>query len=637
VDTTSAIAGTTNDELYQTERYADTGTMSYEVPLSAGNYQVRLHFAEIFHTSAGSRIFDVDIEGGQGQLTDYDIFVAAGGANAAVIETFMVTVSDGGLTIDFTTQVESAKISGIEISGLQTENNPPQLEPITAQTVAEGSTLEVLITAVDPDGDFAALSVDFLPNFASFTDNMNGTGTLFLAPGFADMGTYNVTVTATDNGGLTDSEKIIIQVVGGENGPPDLVAIGDLVISEGEALNVALSASDPDDEIPILSIDGQPPFLTLTDNQDGTGNLLISPGFNDAGVYDVTVQASDPGGLVDQEIFKLTVLDTNGAPLVNVQSSITIQEGSSTEIQVLANDPDGETPVLSAANLPAFVAFTDNGDGTGILIIEPDFNEIGIYNFTVRVTDAAGLYDEKSVILQVTEITESPTWVVSGETSNANCLNENGAISLNVSGGFGNISFEWSNGELTKDISNLSSGLYTVTISDQKNNIKSESFTVNLQPGPQKPTISRNEDILTASEAFSYQWTFNGEELLGATSKTLEVTLAGEYTVATADPLGCFANSDPLNIVFEISTINFYPNPSNGKLSMAMVLIEDEIVSFILVDDLGRETPLGVFDLKAGRHNIELTLYESLANGVYTILSNGMNFQTNVHRILLIR
>ncbi len=595
-----------------------------------------MHFAEIFHTSAGSRIFDVHIEGVQGQLTDYDIYLAAGGANTAVIETFMVTVSDGGLTIDFTSKVEYAKISGIEISGLQTENNPPQLEQITAQTVSEGSTLEVLITAVDPDGDFAALSVDFLPNFASFTDNMNGTGTLFLAPGFADIGTYNVTVTATDNGGLTDSEKIIIQVVG-ENGPPDLVAIGDLVISEGEALNVALSASDPDDEIPILSIEGQPAFLTLTDNQDGTGNLLISPGFNDAGSYNVTVQAHDPTGLVDQETFLLTVIDANGPPLVTVLSNIIIEEGSSTEIQVSASDPDGEVPVISASDLPPFVVFSDNGNGTGSILIEPDFNEFGVYNFTIRATDATGLYNEKSVRLQVTEITDAPEWVVTGETSNANCLNENGSISLNVSGGFGAVSFEWSNGEQTKDISNLSSGLYTVTITDQKNNESTESFTINLQPGPQKPTISRNEDMLTATEAFSYQWSFNGEELQGATAQTLEITLAGEYTVAIGDPLGCLANSDPLNIEFEISTINFYPNPSNGKLSMSMVLFEDEIVSFILVDDLGRETPLGVFNLQAGRHNIELTLDESLSNGAYTILSNGKNFQTNVHRILLIR
>ena len=117
--TTAAISGTTKDALYQTERYADTGTMSYEISLSPGDYQLRLHFAEIFHTSAGARIFDVDIEGGQQQLSNYDIFAAAGGANTAVIETFMVTVTDGGLSINFTNQIESAKISGIEINGAE--------------------------------------------------------------------------------------------------------------------------------------------------------------------------------------------------------------------------------------------------------------------------------------------------------------------------------------------------------------------------------------------------------------------------------------------------------------------------------------------------------------------------------------
>ena len=90
----------------RSERYADAGSMSYEIPLPPGDYQVRLHFAELFYTSAGARIFDVDIEGGQGQLSNYDIFIRAGGANIAVVETFMITVNDGGLSIAFGSQVE---------------------------------------------------------------------------------------------------------------------------------------------------------------------------------------------------------------------------------------------------------------------------------------------------------------------------------------------------------------------------------------------------------------------------------------------------------------------------------------------------------------------------------------------------
>ena len=113
---TSPIDGTSNDLLYQSERYAETGEMSYNIPLPPGDYQVVLHFAEIFHTSAGARVFDVNIEGGQGQLIGYDIFIRAGGANKAVFETFNITTTDGELNISFSSSVELAKVSGIEIN-----------------------------------------------------------------------------------------------------------------------------------------------------------------------------------------------------------------------------------------------------------------------------------------------------------------------------------------------------------------------------------------------------------------------------------------------------------------------------------------------------------------------------------------
>ena len=58
--TTAAIAGTTDDALYQSERY---GNFSYNVPVANGNYVVTLKFAEIYFSSTGIRAFDVLIEG----------------------------------------------------------------------------------------------------------------------------------------------------------------------------------------------------------------------------------------------------------------------------------------------------------------------------------------------------------------------------------------------------------------------------------------------------------------------------------------------------------------------------------------------------------------------------------------------
>ncbi|MDX1680657.1 MAG: malectin domain-containing carbohydrate-binding protein, partial [Akkermansiaceae bacterium] len=49
-----AIAGTTDDALFQTERY---GMFTYEIPVGNGSYGVLLQFAEIYANSDGARVF----------------------------------------------------------------------------------------------------------------------------------------------------------------------------------------------------------------------------------------------------------------------------------------------------------------------------------------------------------------------------------------------------------------------------------------------------------------------------------------------------------------------------------------------------------------------------------------------------
>lgn len=117
------IGGTEDDPLYRSEVFdLDVFTYNIAVPGEA-TLEVKLHFAEIFHgvengNGAGARTFDVDIESGQGTLTDYDIFVAAGGAAIAKVETFSnVSVTDGNLTITFTTKTDAAKVNAIEVDG----------------------------------------------------------------------------------------------------------------------------------------------------------------------------------------------------------------------------------------------------------------------------------------------------------------------------------------------------------------------------------------------------------------------------------------------------------------------------------------------------------------------------------------
>jgi hypothetical protein len=88
---------------------------SYNIPVSNGSYLVRLHFAELNKNGEGLRVFDVNIEGGEKELTLFDIFKEAGGVGKAIVKEFNIDISDGALNIDFIRQVENAKISAIEV------------------------------------------------------------------------------------------------------------------------------------------------------------------------------------------------------------------------------------------------------------------------------------------------------------------------------------------------------------------------------------------------------------------------------------------------------------------------------------------------------------------------------------------
>jgi hypothetical protein len=86
----------------------------FDVPVSNGNYRVRLYFVELNKTGAGQRVFDVNLEGGT-VLSRFDVWRAAGGIDRAISRTFDVTVTDGNVDIDFIRQVENAKVSAVEI------------------------------------------------------------------------------------------------------------------------------------------------------------------------------------------------------------------------------------------------------------------------------------------------------------------------------------------------------------------------------------------------------------------------------------------------------------------------------------------------------------------------------------------
>ena len=161
--------------------------------------------------------------------------------------------------------------------------------------------------------------------------------------------------------------------------------------------------------------------------------------------------------------------------------------------------------------------------------------------YTVTVTDANGC--TKSISATITQ----PTLVVLSSTvTNVACNGGNtGSVDLTVSGGVSPYTYVWSNAATTQDLSGLTAGTYTVTVTDANGCTKTTSATIseNSTLAATTTTVpvtcnggSNGSIDLTVSggtSPYTYLWSN------GATTQDLTGRTAGTYTVTVTDALGC--------------------------------------------------------------------------------------------------
>lgn len=114
--------------VYQYERWA-TGPLTYTFGGLTANtaYRFRLHFAEVYYSSAGGRVMNATLNGIT-VLSGFDIFAVAGGQNKATIRDITGTANASGqavITLTATSASNDPKICGIEISGNVTRDDTP--------------------------------------------------------------------------------------------------------------------------------------------------------------------------------------------------------------------------------------------------------------------------------------------------------------------------------------------------------------------------------------------------------------------------------------------------------------------------------------------------------------------------------
>lgn len=170
------IAGTEQDALYQSERWGSS--FSYKIPIKPGNYDVTLHFAEIYWDAASKRVLNASIEGQSDLLKNFDIFKEVGKTKAVQKQFKNIAVSDSLLEIALSTVSDNAKISAIEVTPSKVYVNTPPAFVLDKSSV----TLEEDATTAN----YITVQPDSVP-----VDDQNQTVTYSISPAQSDLVTVS--------------------------------------------------------------------------------------------------------------------------------------------------------------------------------------------------------------------------------------------------------------------------------------------------------------------------------------------------------------------------------------------------------------------------------------------------------------
>lgn len=205
----SAVAGTESDVLYQ---YFRTGSsFTYKVPVTNGNYWLRLKLADMQSSAAGQRIVDVVAEGAT-QVYGLDVYAQAGSKTALDVPLY-VEVADGELTFSVSKNAASPNdifLNSFEVIPYSMGNRPPLAAGQTVRT-AKDTPLAVTLSATDPDGDSLTYSLVKLPAHGTLSGSAPN---VVYTPTNGYVGTDEFRFTAYDGSATGTVGSVSITVMG---------------------------------------------------------------------------------------------------------------------------------------------------------------------------------------------------------------------------------------------------------------------------------------------------------------------------------------------------------------------------------------------------------------------------------------
>lgn len=512
------------------------------------------------------------------------------------------TIADQGQGGDFAITVSDGTVDTILTVVGNVVNRKPVIDPVPAPqniSYAKATPTTIPITITDADGNGVTSDAAMVPAKSWFAyDPGTRTITVTGPVPLADLGDYTVTITAVDNGVpplAADNQVFALRIVNQITWDNAFQAA--TTVPEGGTIVLNAKATDPFSKpITYTNTTGLPAFCTLA---PVTRLVTCSPGFADNGVYTISFTAS-AGGFDAQPnpmTTTLTVTNTNRAPVLNVDNTITglvLFAGVPVTRTFTASDPDGDALAWSTAGLPSFCQFTPAGNSATLSCL-PTLAEqgTGSGSFDVVVSDgtdnavrtvSGSVVNRKPAIgaianQSISNLKATPTVIpVSITDADGNAIAASNAVMTPAKGWFA-----YDSGTrvitVTGPIDNADLGSYSVAVSATDNGVPALSadnvvFTLNIVQqlywdNAIAPTYSMNEG---ASLSFSAGATnpLGGPITYGGAALPAFCSIDGSRLV-TCNP--SFTDNGVYNLSFTASGDGYFaqPNPMATVLTVVNV------------------------------------------------------------------
>lgn len=379
------------------------------------------------------------------------------------------------------------------------------------------------------------------------------------------------------------------------------------------------------------SCDGYPPMIVLnaytdvTCNGANNGTINITASYGRAPFTFTWTKDGDAGFISNDEDpknlspgnYHLAVVDANGSTIfIDANDNIG-------NIKVTITEPPLLTASAVGSNVSCFggsngAASITAGGGTGPYsylwsngAITQSINNLIAGTYSVTLTDAHGCKATASY-----EVTQPALLTAVANGSNVSCFGEsNGSASVTAGGGTGLYSYLWSNGATTAAISNLATGTYNVTVTDNNGCTVQGSYEV-TQP-ELLAAVANGTDVSCfngsngsasvlaggGTQPYSYLWSN------GATTSTINNLSAGTYNVTVTDNHGCTAQDSyevTQPVLLTASAAGSNVSCFNGTNGSASVLAGGGTALYTYLWSNGATTD-AITNLTAGAYSVTVT------------------------------